>query len=83
MENLRGRKTYRNGDEVSLFTGCDSCTPSFINGHLCHETGCSNSWRDFQAECFECGCDFWREEMHQSVCPDCISSDCEEVYDED
>lgn len=41
------RTHYRNGDEVGLQgTGCDGCSPSMVNGVICHEGGCMESWRD-------------------------------------
>lgn len=41
------RSEYRNGDPISLeFTGCNGCSPSAINGVLCHEHGCPDAWRD-------------------------------------
>lgn len=33
--------------------------------------GCPDAWRDYPAECRECGCDFFREEPRQVICPDC------------
>jgi len=45
------RKNYNNGDEISLKqNGCDGCSPSMINGVLCHETGCPDAWRDKDIE---------------------------------
>jgi hypothetical protein len=41
------REYYNNGDAIALTnTGCDGCTPSVINGVLCHEAGCPEAWRD-------------------------------------
>lgn len=65
------RSHYRNGDEISLSCGCDGCSPSMINGVLCHEHGCPDAWRDHTAECFECGCDFLPRERGQRICDDC------------
>jgi hypothetical protein len=65
------RRRYRNGDAIALPGGCDGCDPSRINGVLCHETGCPYAWKDRAVECSECGCDFYREQQHQRVCPDC------------
>ena len=67
------RTNYRNGDEITLSCGCDGCSPSMINGTLCHETGCPDAWRDYSVECFECGCDFQPESRGQRVCPDCLN----------
>ena len=69
------RKTYRNGQNIDLqANGCDGCSPSRINGVLCHETGCQDSWRDSERECRECGCDFRPLERYAAVCDDCIES---------
>ena len=65
------RTNYRNGDEISLSCGCDGCSPSMINGVLCHEGGCPDAWRDRAVACFECGCDFYQTERYQRTCPDC------------
>jgi len=66
------RETYRNGDEITLqANGCDGCSPAMVNGTLCHETGCPESWRDYARECFECGCDFVPESRYQRNCVDC------------
>jgi hypothetical protein len=66
------RTHYKNGDEIVLSCGCNSCSPSMINKVLCHETGCPDSWRDYTRECFTCGCDFHPEERYQCNCQDCI-----------
>jgi hypothetical protein len=66
------RTNYRNGDEISLSCGCDGCSPSMINGVLCHESGCPDAWKDRPVSCFECGCQFYRtESIHQRNCSDC------------
>lgn len=76
------RETYRNGDEITLTAcGCDGCQPSMINGKLCHELGCPDSWRDYTAECRECGCDFYRSERYSSICPDCLMDEADEIAD--
>lgn len=63
------RTHYRNGDEISLQgNGCDGCSPSMINGHLCHEQGCPEAWKDHKTECKECGCEFAPEEKGQAFC---------------
>ena len=79
------RTNYRNGDPISLiYTGCNGCSPSMVNGHLCHETSCPDSWRDNAMECKECGGDFMPQERGQSFCSEhCANShfaapcDCE------
>lgn len=65
------RTNYRNGDEISLACGCDGCSPSMVNGVLCHESGCPDAWRDRGVACFECGCDFFPSERGLRTCPDC------------
>ena len=44
------RKAYRNGDPIELSCGCNGCSPSMINGVLCHEQGCPDAWRDKAVE---------------------------------
>ncbi|MHA1146459.1 MAG: hypothetical protein ACTSRW_17105 [Candidatus Helarchaeota archaeon] len=66
------RQQYNNGDDISLQeNGCSGCSPTMINGVLCHETGCPESWRDYEIECTECGCDFQPEDSNQVLCNDC------------
>lgn len=68
------REHYRNGDSVGLVEcGCDGCRPVMINGVLCHERGCPMRWRDYEAECIECGLEFYRTERGQIVCGECLS----------
>lgn len=66
------RTHYRNGDEISLSCGCDGCSPSMINGTLCHEHGCSEAWRDYRVECFECGDMFFPESRDHRICQCCV-----------
>jgi hypothetical protein len=68
------RTNYRNGDEISLSCGCDGCSPSMINGVLCHESGCPDAWRDKAVACFECGCDFYPFQRGERTCPDCVTA---------
>lgn len=65
------RSEYKNGDPVHLSCGCNSCNPVRIDGVFCHETGCPDAWRDYERECFECGCEFLREDKFQQTCSDC------------
>lgn len=68
------RTHYRNGDEIGLqATGCDGCSPSRINGTLCHEQGCPYAWRDHRVECFECGTLFFPESRDVRTCPSCVT----------
>lgn len=65
-------RRYRNGDPRRMpEQRCDSCSPSAINGVLCHEQGCPDAWRDYSFECDECGCDFYRSEQFERLCRDC------------
>lgn len=70
------RKHYNNGDEISLACGCDGCSPSRINGVLCHETGCPDAWRDQVRECKNCGSDFSPENKRDEFCSD----ECAKMY---
>lgn len=56
------RTKYRNGDTIYLRTGCNSCSPSRINGVLCHETGCPDAWKDRRKECADCGRGYYAKE---------------------
>ena len=70
------RTHYRNGDEITLRCGCDGCSPSMINGLLCHEAGCPYAWKDDKAECAFCGSEFLREHKDQICC----TYGCHEAY---
>lgn len=68
------RGNYRNGDEIDLIhNGCDGCSPCMVNGVLCHEQGCFDSWRDRQVDCFQCGFPFYPTERYQNHCFDCLN----------
>ncbi len=49
---------------------CQSCQVLRINGVLCHETGCPDSWRTEVRECRECGSEFRPESRAQHCCDD-------------
>ena len=66
------RDHYRNGETIHLPGGCDSCQPSRIQGKLCHEHGCPDAWKDYERECFQCGCEFIPEDRYQSHCDGCL-----------
>jgi hypothetical protein len=71
------RLTYRNGNAKTLIhQNCDQCDAIFINGKLCHEIGCPDSWKDYAIECKECGTLFIPAERYQ----DCCSESCSEMY---
>jgi hypothetical protein len=55
---------------------CKSCEVLVINGILCHETGCPDSWKDKKHFCKECGEEFEPESKFQ----DCCSSHCYCMY---
>jgi len=65
------RTQYKNGDEITLTeNGCDGCSPAMINGHLCHELGCPDKWRDSTTECKWCGTEFQPQWDGQEFCDD-------------
>jgi hypothetical protein len=49
------------------------CDKLRINGVLCHEHGCSESWKDKKHECKWCGSDFEPEQQGQVVCDESCS----------
>lgn len=61
---------------------CDSCQELNINGVNCHEIGCPDSWKDYEIECFECGCDFVPDERYQNTCNDCMETSYLDLEDE-
>lgn len=69
------RLEYANGDRIGMVAnGCDGCNPSVINGTLCHESGCPDSWRDYTRDCLECGNEFYpNSRCHSRVCDDCMN----------
>ena len=70
----RGRTQYRNGDEIGLTAiGCDGCSPSMVNGVLCHEQGCPDAWRDCKIKCWECGCEEYPSERGSRLCAGCAN----------
>ena len=77
------RTHYRNGDEITLACGCNDCSPSCINGVLCHETGCPSAWKDEAKTCDECGQKFY--ERRGTTCTPCLDAtdDFEELEGED
>lgn len=66
------RSHYNNGDEVTFIeNNCDGCSPSVINGLLCHESGCPDEWKDRSRDCAECGDTFFAENRFQRMCVSC------------
>ena len=71
------RLRYRNGDDIGLAAcGCDGCTPSSINGTLCHEQGCPDARRDRKGYCPWCGQAYYPTEPGNRFCDD----DCASAY---
>jgi len=72
------RTHYKNGDELSLqHTGCDGCSPSMVNGRICHEQGCPDAWRDQERKCKWCGSKFHPVDREQLCCgEECVQSYC-------
>ncbi len=67
------RSRYRNGDEISLSCGCDDCSPSRINGVICHEAGCPSAWKDYARTCSECGRNYYSPVKHTfDLCSFCL-----------
>ena len=55
---------------------CKSCEALVVNGVLCHESGCPDSWRGTVRECQWCGSEFVPENKRQDFC--CV--DCAVEY---
>lgn len=61
---------------------CDSCQLAVINGTVCHETGCPDSWIDPRTgegkkrECTWCGGQFVPEDKYDKFC----DLSCRESY---
>jgi len=55
---------------------CDSCEAVMLNGVLCHEHGCPDSWRNYKRECNWCGRAFLPGHRDQTFCDDA----CAEAY---
>ena len=76
------RTHYRNGDPITLqANGCDGCRTMVIQRHFIHEWECPDKWRDYEAKCLECGCEFLRSEQYQRVCEDCQNDNAWEDLD--
>ena len=50
---------------------CNSCEVVMINGLRCHETGCTEAWRDKTYICKECGQDYKPTGKHDNYCESC------------
>ena len=75
------RKQYKNGDTITLKeNGCDGCSPSSVNGILCHEQGCPDRWRDIPKECTECGAEFYTNSRHQRMCSVCMEDSFDRAH---
>jgi len=63
---------------------CDSCQVLVIQGVMCHEIGCPDSWKDKVIECKNCDTKFIPEERGQEFCSDsCYCQYWNLPYDED
>lgn len=47
---------------------CSSCQLLRINGIVCHEIGCPDSWKTTTRECKNCGCEFAPEDRRSEFC---------------
>jgi len=54
---------------------CNSCDAIHINGLLCHEHGCPDSYKDAMVSCAWCGTMFKPEKDGDDLC----STDCAEA----
>lgn len=55
---------------------CSSCQIVVINGHVCHELGCPEAWKDETRECRWCGSSFKPASKGQGFC----CNDCHACY---
>lgn len=54
---------------------CISCEALRINGVLCHEIGCPDSWKNTIHHCKWCGSVFIPEHSHDQFCdPSCAAA---------
>lgn len=47
---------------------CDACEAVRINGLVCHEQGCPDSWKGVEVSCKWCGTMFIPESRNQWLC---------------
>jgi hypothetical protein len=73
------RKQYKNGDMITL-NGCNGCSPSVVNGILCHEQGCPDRWRDTSKKCTDCGNDFYPDSRNQVMCTICLDDSFDRAH---
>jgi predicted RNA-binding Zn-ribbon protein involved in translation (DUF1610 family) len=59
-----------------LAAHCNCCGVLVINGHVCHEISCPESWKGIEKECKWCGFPFIPKNGYQEFC----CPDCEEAY---
>ena len=75
-ENKALVETVVKGFNTCFEAGCDSCSPSTINGVFCHEEGCPDAWKGKEKECKWCGSKFKPEKKGQKYCDNsCYMSD--------
>lgn len=54
---------------------CNQCKTLIINGMLCHEIGCPDSWKGHKIDCKWCGNEFIPDDSGQEFCdPECCNS---------
>jgi len=62
-------------EQMESWEPCHSCELLRINGHVTHEIGCPDAWRDNVRKCKWCGTKFLPEESYQECCShSCIVS---------
>jgi hypothetical protein len=47
---------------------CSACAIAVINGHVCHELGCPEAWKDETRQCRWCGSEFSPRSKGQGFC---------------
>lgn len=52
---------------------CQLCSAVRINGILCHEHGCPESWKTIK-DCKQCGNEFKPEFRNQEYCENCMNA---------
>ena len=56
---------------MSNYIKCPQCNLVRINGIICHELGCPDSWRFTTRECKNCGSTFKPEDNTEFCSPEC------------
>lgn len=71
------RTHYKNGEEIALSCGCNSCSPLSVNGRLVHEAGCPDRWKDVPVPCWGCGFNHYAPSRY-ALCESCADQGGEE-----